>query len=100
MDTIPFSALALVVVALLLIWLFLAHMIANRKEDARLQFLLSLMEPPAVSKDCPSPAVVRTAAYMPGDGSRGNPGGLPRDAQSVWEELPLLLAAAMRGRAL
>ena len=100
MDIIPSSALALVVVALLVIWLIVAHMISNRKQDARLQFLLGLMEPPPVSGDCPSPEVVQPAAGMQGDRGRGNPGGCPSDAQSVWEELPLLLAAAMRGRAL
>jgi hypothetical protein len=100
MHAIPSSALAFVVTALLVIWLFLVHMISNRKEDARLHFLLGLMEPPPVSGDCPNPAVVRPAADIPGDGSKGNPRGRPRDAQPVWDELPLLLAAAMRGRAL
>ena len=46
MDVIPFSAFALVIVVLLIAWLFLAHMISSSTDDARLQFLLSLMDVP------------------------------------------------------
>ena len=43
MDAIPFSAVALAIVVLLVVWFFLAHMISSRKDDARLHFLLKLL---------------------------------------------------------
>lgn len=109
MHAIPFSALVLVLAVLLVIWLFLAHMMSSRKQDARLQFLLSLMEATPASDGGPDPAVPRPAANVPKTGttiamppapddgvSRGN----NHDARSVWQELPVVFAAALRSRAM
>jgi hypothetical protein len=107
MNDIPPSAIALVVVLLLVIWLFLAHMILDRREDARLQFLLSLMEPPPASAGDPDHAVLRPAANLPERSTMEvlHPAaedvvshGDSRDVPSVWQGLPLLFAAALRGR--
>jgi hypothetical protein len=59
MDVIPLSAFALVIVVLLVIWFFLAHMISSGKDDARLQFLLSLMD--AAQADVGHPDAVTNA---------------------------------------
>lgn len=109
MDAVPFSALVLVIVVLLVVWLFLAHMMSSRKQDARLQFLLSLMEAPPASDGRPDPVVPRPAANGSETGTSkvGSPASGDtasrrdiRDARSVWQELPVVFAAALRGRAM
>jgi hypothetical protein len=108
-GAVPISAVALVVVVLLVIWFFLAHMISSRKDDARLQFLLGLMGGPTATADRPDPDVLRTAATMPETRTRNGvepeaddvgPHAKSRRTLSVWQELPVVLAAALRGRAM
>jgi len=109
MNAITVSNVILVTVVLLVVWLLLARMISSRREDARLQFLLSLMEPPPVSVDRPSPAHLQPAANLPETRTEkdAQPGtddaGPPVESlrtQSVWQELPVVFAAALRGRAM
>jgi hypothetical protein len=108
MGAILSPAVVLVIVLLLVIWLFLAHMISSREEDARLQFFLSLMEPPPVSTDRPSPSVSHPVASPPERSAapvlhpavrEAASWGGRRDTRPVWEEYPLLLATALRSRA-
>lgn len=107
MDAIRFSAVVLAIVALLLVWLFLAHMILSRKEDARLEFLLNLMGPPAADASRADPAVQRPAPTVPETKKAWR--GIAEElescdnrgaARSVWQELPVVFAAALRGRAM
>jgi hypothetical protein len=109
MVPIPFSAFALVIVVLLATWLFLAHMISRRREDARLQFLLSLTDPPHADSGRPDPAIPRPAASMPETNAaqplQGREGEFVSDgnrsvAQYVSQELPVVFAAALRSRAM
>jgi len=53
MNPVPVSALIMVTVALLVVWLFLARMIRSRHEDARLQFLLNLVQDSPAFADSP-----------------------------------------------
>jgi hypothetical protein len=109
MGPIPFSAFALVIVVLLITWLFLAHMISSRRDDARLQFLLSLTDPPHVARGCPDPAIPRPAASVP-ETNAAEPWRDNADefmsrsysgiARFVSQELPVVFAAALRSRAM
>lgn len=51
MNFIPNAAIAVTGVVLLMIGLCLAHMISSRRQDARLQFLLNLMQTLPASGD-------------------------------------------------
>jgi len=44
MDHISYSAIAMAIGLLIVIWAFLVHMILRQTPDAHLQFLLDLME--------------------------------------------------------
>jgi len=109
MDTMPTLALVMVVAVLLVVWLFLAHMISSRREDGRLRFLLSLMETPPDSSDRPSRTAQRPPAKLP-ESRPTNSLQAPTDevvsrsdsriAQSLWQEMPVVFAAALRGRAM
>jgi hypothetical protein len=107
METVPTSAVALVIVVLLIIWFFLAHMISSRKDDARLQFLLSLTDQPHVEPGCPDPAIPRPAASVPESipakpaqerADEFAPRGISGVARYVSQELPVVFAAALRSR--
>jgi len=109
MDAIPFSAFTLVVVMLLAAWLFLAHMFSSGKDDARLKFLLDLMDVPQADVGASGPATPRPAASMPGANAakplQGRedefaPHGSRSVAGFVSQELPVVFAAALRGRAM
>jgi len=109
MNSVPLVAMVLAIAVLLVVWLFLAHMIASRKDDARLQFLLSLTDPPHADLGHPDPAIPRPAASMLGTRTTK---GVEPEADDVgahaesprtfaaWQELPVVLAAALRSRAL
>ena len=109
MNAIPISAVVLVIFVLLLVWLLLAHMILSRRDDARLQFLLGLMDAPTATADGPDPDVFRTAATIPetrttnGAKPEADDVGLRAEGPrtlAVWQELPVVLAAALRSRAM
>jgi len=109
MSVIPFSAVALVIVVLLVIWFFLAHMISSRKDDARLHFLLSLMDAPqaeASDSDAAGPpptAVVpetNPASPMQERSEEFVSRGISGVARYAFQELPVVLAAALRSRTL
>jgi hypothetical protein len=105
MDFIPNAVIALVAVLLLAIGLCLAHVMSSRRQDARLQFLLNLMQTfPASGDQSESPqqdplerTVVGASRLSVGHAARG---GAPRHARLASRETPLLLAAALRGRGL
>ena len=107
MDATSFSAVALVIVLLLAIWLFLAHMISSRNEDARLQFLLSLMDASQAGAGWSGPGAQRTAAIVP-ETNPAKPvqeradefvsGGISGVARYASQELPVVFAAALRSR--
>jgi hypothetical protein len=110
MNLTPTAAIAMLTVALLAIGLCLAHMISSRRQDARLQFLLNLMQtfpasgdPSETSElrgsqqDPPERAVVGASPRAARHATRG---GGPRHARLALRETPLLLAAALRGRGL
>jgi len=95
MNPVPISALILVTVALLVVWLFLAHMIRSSQQDARLHFLLDLMED--------TPPFAGHAVTLP----QNLP--LTKDEQvrdpaagevSAWTKLSMLSAVALRGRSM
>ena len=107
MNVIPFSAVALVIVILLVIWFFLAHMISSRKDDARLQFLLGLIDAPQAEASLSDAAGPPPAAVV----SETNPAkpvqerseefvsrGISGVARYAFQELPVVLAAALRSR--
>ena len=107
MDAMPFSAVAVVIVVLLVIWFFLAHMISSRTKDARLHFLLSFMDAPQAEASHSDAAGAPPAAVVPETNptkpvqeradefvSRGI-SGVGRYAS---QELPVVFAAALRSR--
>lgn len=49
MNSIPYSAIVVVMVLLLGIWLFMVHMLSSLRQDAHLQFLVDLMRTSASS---------------------------------------------------
>jgi hypothetical protein len=109
METMPFSSVALVIVVLLVIWFFLAHMISSRKDDARLQFLFDLIDVPSPDGGHSDPEGQRTAAIVPGKGAakplqEGADECVSRGISSVaryaFQELPVVFAAALRSRAM
>jgi hypothetical protein len=109
MDPIPFSAVVMVIILLLVVWLFLAHMVSSRKVDARLEFLLSLMDAPQADPGRSDPVAQRPAAIVPETNeAKPSPGradefaslGRSSVARSVLQELPVVFAAALRGRAM
>jgi len=98
----------LVIVLVLVVWLFLARTISSRKEDARLQFRVRVKEALPISTSRPGSVVSQPAANLPERTAKPvlHPAaqeavsrGERCEARPVWEELPLLLAAALRGRA-
>ncbi|MGA2073544.1 MAG: hypothetical protein ABSH52_08555 [Terriglobia bacterium] len=107
MDAMPFSAVALVIVVLLVIWFFLAHMISSRKDDARLQFLLSLMDAPQADASHSDAAGPPSAAVVP-EANPAKPGqeradefvsrGISGVGRYASQELPVVFAAALRSR--
>jgi len=109
MGPIPFSAFALVIVVLLVTWLFLAHMISSRKDDARLHFLFSLMDAPQAGASHSDAAEPPPAAVVP----ETNPAKPVREradelvsrgfsgvARYAFQEMPVVFAAALRSRAM
>jgi hypothetical protein len=107
MDPIPFSAVALVIVVLLVTWLFLAHMMSNREDDARLHFLLGIMGAPQAEASHSDAAGPPPAAVVP----ETNPAkpvqeradefvsrGISGVARYASQELPVVFAAALRSR--
>ncbi len=109
MDATSFSAAALVIVLLLVIWLFLAHMISSRNDDARLHFLVSLMDAPQADASHSGVAGPPSAAVVPETNS-AKPGqeradkfasrGISGVARYASQELPVVFAAALRSRAM
>jgi hypothetical protein len=109
MDAIPFSAVALAIVILLVIWFFLAHMISSRKDDARMHFLLSLLDAPQIDTSHSDGAGLRPAAGVP-EGNTEKPEqeradeiasrGISGVARYASQELPVVFAAALRSRTL
>ena len=109
MHTVPLPALVLATAVLLVVWLFLAHMISSRKEDARLQFLLDLTDPPQVDRGRHDPANPRPAFLapernavdpLPAKADEYMTGGNSGVVRLVSQELPVVFAAALRGRAM
>ena len=110
MNFIPNAAIVVATVVLLAIGLCLAHMISSQRQDARLQFLLNLMQTFPASGDqsdtsqmrgplqaVPLRNVVETP--RPEEWSAVHDGH-PGRARLALQETPLLLAAALRGRGL
>jgi len=107
MDAIPFSAVALAIVVLLVVWFLLAHMISSRKNDARLHFLLSLMDAPQAGASHSDSAGPRPAAAAP-EAPGAKPvqeradefvsRGISGVARYASQELPVVFAAALRSR--
>ena len=109
MNAIPILAFVLVLFALLVVWLLLAHMMFSRRDDARLQFLLGLVGAPTANADRPDPDVLRAEGTIPEtritNGVDPEAGDVGPHAESpgtlsVWQELPVILAAALRARAM
>jgi hypothetical protein len=110
MNFVPNAAIAVTTGLLLAIGLCLAHMISSRRQDARLQFLLNLMQTlPAADDQSESPQLRGSRPDPPDRTVMGASflasrhaarGGAPRPARLALRETPLLFAAALRGRGL
>jgi len=109
MNPLPLTAFVLVIFVLLVVGLFLTRMIVSRRDAARLPFLLSLMNAPTATADRPGPDVFRTAATIletrTTNGARPEADGAGPGAEgprtlAVWQELPVVFAAALRSRAM
>ena len=109
MNAIPYSAVVLVICLLLVVWLFLTRMVKSRRYDARLPFLLTLISAPTATADCLDPDVLGTAAATPEtrttngvrpEADNGDPRAESPRVLAAWQELPVVLAAALRSRAM
>jgi hypothetical protein len=109
MNAIPILAIVLVLFVLLVVWLFLAHMISSRKDDARLQFLLGLIDAPQAEASLSDAAGPPPAAVVPETNPEKPvqeraeefvPRGISGVARYAFQELPVVFAAALRSRTL
>jgi hypothetical protein len=107
MDHISYSAIAMAIGLLIVIWVFLIHMILRQAPDAHLKFLLDLMEVMEEQPGSGSPR--RSSSSMPADHGMKTRHVAARSAgdetrqysvQHVRREVPLLFTTSLRGRGL
>jgi hypothetical protein len=95
MNPVPICAFILVTVVLLVVWFFLVHMIRSRQEDARLHFLLDLMQDPPPFAG--HPVTLPQNVPVTEDEQIRHPAV---GDVSAWTKLSLLSAVALRGRSM
>ena len=107
MDHISYSAIAMAIGLLIVIWVFLMHMILSQAPDAHLRFLLDLMEEMEEQPGSSSPR--RSSPSLPDDHGMKTRHVTARSAgdetkqysvQHIRREVPLLFTTSLRGRGL
>ncbi|MFZ0961998.1 MAG: hypothetical protein WAO35_13930 [Terriglobia bacterium] len=107
MDHVSYSAIAVAIALLIVIWVFLVRMILSKAPDARLPFLIDLM---GEEEDRSASSAPRgPSPCLPGDPGMKTLHEMTRSAgnetkrhsaQHFRPDVPLLFATSLRGRGL